>query len=168
MIIYKYQYEKECVLKKTHGYWCLNNCSVREMERGGKMWIIFFHYVCRGKKHLIEHIPWGTNSEVEDKMQKRHFYDFFFLFVGWTKPQINMNLAALWPVSVPVLFGKKKETKRAMKQQIIIFRSAFSTLLFLVYLSIRCCICISNIHIWIEWFKCQHENWWQSKAKINK
>lgn len=50
MIIYKYQYEKECVLKKTHCYWCLNNCSVREMERGGKMRIIFSHCVLWGGK----------------------------------------------------------------------------------------------------------------------
>lgn len=48
MIIYKYQYEKECMLKKMHCYWCLNNCTVREMERGERMGIIFSRCVLWG------------------------------------------------------------------------------------------------------------------------
>lgn len=134
MIIYKYQYEKECVLKKTHGYWCLNNCSVKEMERGGKMWIIFSQCVCREKKrHLIEHIPRGANSEVKDKI-KKHFYDFFFSFpfCRVNKTPDKYEFSCFVASICPRCLDRKRDKASDNTEQITASRSAFffSTLVF--------------------------------------
>lgn len=86
MIIYKYQYEKECVLKKTYGYWCLNNCSVREMERGGKMWIIFSHCVLgkKKKKTLNRTHPARCKQWSRGQDKKQHL-SVFLCLSAWNK-----------------------------------------------------------------------------------
>lgn len=80
MIIYKYQYEKEWMLKKMHCYWCLNNCTVREMERGERMGIIFsggkglLGLLNRTRTHPCKVCNFGDKGEIKKKQKttKQH------------------------------------------------------------------------------------------------
>lgn len=83
MIIYKYQYEKECMLKKMHCYWCLNNCTVREMERGRKNGNNIFCWkgvagTAQSNTHTLTHtLPSkvrrgvGAKGEIKKKINKK-------------------------------------------------------------------------------------------------
>lgn len=191
MIIYKYQYEKECVLKKTHCYWCLNNCSVREMERGGKMRIIFSHCVLWGGKkkkkkkavnrtHLTRLKQW---SQGQDKNSTSLSLPLFLCSADKTTNKYIIRQFAVFFAASRIIcrccrsLSVKRQRRECLTMQTLMIKTGksvclqkwfffffpfYSCVCLLICLGKRSCICISNTHIWRGWFKCQDANWWQS------
>lgn len=161
MIIYKYQYEKECTLKKMHCYWCLNNCSVRETERGERRRIIFSHCALRC-------VCWwgGTiepTSEAKDEINT----------VPFSVCRLDKTIQMMRPCSQPhYLLRRNGKTQRRQCLTLQMIKQPnispqkkkfhHSCVRLLICPCKRSCICISNAHIWRGWFKCQDTNWWQS------
>lgn len=186
MIIYKYQYEKECALKKMHCYWCLNNCTVREAWREAKECESYFLTVpCKvwvedgggsafNRMHPTRCKQWKAKGKTKTPPHCRYAVS---LPGGRTYKQIICRCAVFTSSCIICCAASLEERQRPECLQTPMIKTSkkfvsskmffffFPLLLCVCLLICACkhsCICISNTHIWSGGFKCQDANWWQS------